>query len=130
VLEVMALRILIADDSSSLRRALKSLLGLSPEEWQICGEAVDGNEAVTKALELTPDVVLLDLAIPKLTGVEVVKALREQQSTATVVLMSQQDPEVMRRIAGTAAVPYYVVKSQLATDLPDLLRKLPPARSQ
>jgi len=118
------LRILIADDASSLRQALKNLLNSSTHEWEVCGEALDGNEAVSKTLELKPDVVLLDLTIPALTGVDVVKALRERQSKATIVLMSQQDPDVMKRIAISAAVTFYVAKSQLATDLPAMLLKI------
>ena len=120
----MTLRILIADDSRSLRQALKNMLSLSPEKWEICGEAADGHEAVSQTVELKPDVLLLDLSIPALSGIEVVKSLREHHSAATVVLMSQQDPEVMKRIAGSAAVPFYVAKAQLVTELPLVLQRI------
>jgi DNA-binding NarL/FixJ family response regulator len=126
----MPLRILIADDSQILRQALKSLLGSSPDKWEICGEAGDGNDAVSKTLDLKPDVVLLDLTIPVLSGVDVVKALRQQQSPAAVVLMSQQDPNVIERLAKNAAVPFYVAKSQLATQLPVLLQRIAQAQSK
>jgi len=124
------LRILIADDSRTLRQALKTLLGSDSDQWEVCGEAADGNDAVRKTLELKPDVVLLDLTIPALSGVEVVKTLRKQQSSASVVLMSQQDAGVMQRIAANAAVPFYVTKSQLATDLPAVLHEIASGRSK
>jgi DNA-binding NarL/FixJ family response regulator len=120
----VALRILIADDSRSLREALKNMLGLSPDKWEICGEAADGHEAVSQALALKPDVVLLDLSIPALSGIEVVKALRQQQSPTTVVLMSQQDPGVMKRLAASATVPFFVAKAELVTELPLVLDRI------
>jgi DNA-binding NarL/FixJ family response regulator len=120
----VTLRILIADDSRSLRQALKNMLSVSPEKWEICGEAADGHEAVSQTVELKPDVVLLDLSIPALSGIEVVKSLRQQQSPATVVLMSQQDPEIMKRLASSAGVPFYVAKAQLVTELPLVLQRI------
>ena len=125
----MTLRILIADDSHNLRQALKNMLSLSPEKWDVCGEAADGHEAVSQTIQLKPDVVLLDLSIPALSGIEVVKSLREQHCPATVVLMSQQDPEVMKRLAGSAAVPFYVAKAQLVNDLPLVLQRISEGQS-
>lgn len=126
----MTLRILIADDSSSLRQALNNMLSISPEKWEICGEAADGHEAVRQTIELKPDVVLLDLSIPALSGIEVVKSLRQKQSPATVVLMSQQDPEIMKRLAASAAVPFYVAKAQLVTELPLVLERISEGQSK
>ena len=126
----MALRILIADDSSSLRQALKDMLGLSPEKWVICGEAADGHEAVNQTIDLKPDVLLLDLSIPALSGFEVVKALRQQQSPTTVVLMSQQDPGVMKRLAASATVPFFVAKAELVRDLPLVLQRISEGQSK
>ena len=126
----MTLRILIADDSHSLRQALKNMLSISPEKWEVCGEAADGHEAVNQTVELKPDVVLLDLSIPALSGIEVVKSLRQQQSPTTVVLMSQQDPEIMKRLAASAGVPFYVAKAQLVTELPLVLQRISEGRSQ
>ena len=126
----MTLRILIADDSRSLRQALKNMLSFSPEKWEICGEAADGHEAVSQTVELKPDVVLLDLSIPALSGIEVVKTLREKDSPATVVLMSQQDPEIMKRLAASASVRFYVAKAQLVTELPQVLQRISEGESK
>ena len=106
------------------------MLSLSPTKWEVCGEAADGPEAVTQTVELKPDVLLLDLSIPTLSGIEVVKHLRHQQSPATIVLMSQQDAEVMKRIAGSAAVPFYVAKAQLVTELPLVLQRISEGQSK
>ena len=74
--------------SCLMATARKFMLSFSPEKWEICGEAADGHEAVSQTVELKPDVVLLDLSIPALSGIEVVKSLREKDSPATVVLMA------------------------------------------
>jgi DNA-binding NarL/FixJ family response regulator len=106
------------------------MLSHSPEKWEICGEAGDGHEAVSQAVELKPDVVLLDLSIPALSGIEVVKSLREQHSPATIVLMSQQDPEVMKLLAANAGVPFYVAKAQLVSELPQVLQRISEGESK
>jgi YesN/AraC family two-component response regulator len=58
------IRILIADDSPPLRRGLRTLLGLN-SDWLVCGEAVDGADAVVKAHQLAPDIILMDFSMPQ-----------------------------------------------------------------
>jgi DNA-binding NarL/FixJ family response regulator len=65
----MPLRILIAEDNSAVRKGMKALLEVHPD-WQVCGEASNGLEAVQKAAELKPDVAVLDLAMPEMDGLE------------------------------------------------------------
>jgi DNA-binding NarL/FixJ family response regulator len=120
----MALRILIADDSSIVREGIKSFLSSCPEKWVVCGEAVDGHETIKKARELKPDVVLLDLSIQPLSCAEVVKSLRDLPHSTTIVLTSQQEERVLRQMAESVAAPYFVAKAQLATGLPTILRSL------
>jgi DNA-binding NarL/FixJ family response regulator len=62
-------RILIVDDSAVLRRSLKALLE-AHAEWCVCGEAINGSEAVQRATELNPDLIILDLAMPEMNGLE------------------------------------------------------------
>src|SRR3984885_16186680 len=82
-----ALRILIADDHDLLRRGVKTLLQ-SHAGWEICGEAVTGREAVTKADQLRPDVVILDINMPDLNGVDAAKRIRRVLPETEILILS------------------------------------------
>jgi DNA-binding NarL/FixJ family response regulator len=116
------LKVLIADDSSSIRRALSALVDLNPS-WVVCGEAVDGEEAVRKVTELSPEVVLLDLSIPLMNGVRVTNILKEKHPNVRVVLISEQDASIMYSLAETLGV-LGIPKSRLALDLTPTLTSL------
>src|SRR5438309_3998423 len=75
----MPIRILIADDHEIFRRGLRSLLESHPE-WEVCGEAIDGQEAVDRAKELNPDIVVLDITMPRLNGLRSEEHTSELQS--------------------------------------------------
>jgi DNA-binding NarL/FixJ family response regulator len=80
------LRILVADDHAVVRFGLRTILS-SQEGWQVCGEAKSGAEALTLALQLQPDVVVLDLNMPGMNGLDALKAIRERlPATRAVVL--------------------------------------------
>ena len=81
----MAKRILIADDHKSVLRALRALLGANPA-WEICGDAVDGKEAVARAAELRPDVIILDLVMPRLDGLSAAKQICKLMPDVPIVL--------------------------------------------
>ncbi len=123
-MQVDALRILIADDSAVLRRTLSSLLLQLCPEWTICGEAQDGEEALAMIESLSPDVVLLDLSLPKISGLEVARALEARKTAARVIFMSAQDALTLGRVARSFAVQWAFPKSTLAFDLPPLLKQL------
>jgi DNA-binding NarL/FixJ family response regulator len=111
-----ALRILIADDHEVFRRGLRSLLELRPD-WQICGEAENGLEAVNKAKELRPDLVVLDISMPELSGLEAVRLIRGELTDAEVVILSQHDSPNVLRAALDAGAHCYVAKNQISRDL-------------
>ena len=115
------LRILIADDSSAIRRIVRELVGRQAEEWLVCGESSDGRDALRKAAELRPDVILLDLSIPVISGLDAAKILQSDSPATCIVLMSAQEPEMLARIAASARVPYSISKSVIANDLRGLL---------
>ena len=116
--------ILLVDDSAVLRRALKALLTTDSDDWVICGEASDGIDALSKAAELIPDIILLDLSIPLLHGLEVAKRLKKDFAHVRVIIMSEQDPSAVSQLAVEAGVRYCIVKSRLGIDLIPMLRSL------
>ena len=86
----MPFRILLADDHEIVRRGLCALLRAQPD-WEVCGEASNGREAVEKALQLKPEVVILDLRLPGMTGLEVLRTLRDRGTTTPILVLTAQD---------------------------------------
>jgi DNA-binding NarL/FixJ family response regulator len=115
-LAATSVRILVVDDFEPWRRSLGSFLRRRPA-WQIICEASDGLEAVEKSRELQPDIVLLDVGLPILNGIEAAKQIREVSPRSRVVFLSENTcPEVVRealRVGGCG----YVVKSDAGGDL-------------
>ena len=114
---IMALRIFIVDDSDCVREAIKSLLASHSKKFLVCGEAVDGEEAVERAAAAMPDVILLDLSLPQVHGTVVATKLRDAIPSATIVIMSAQDPKLMRTFADSIQIEHFASKSNLGTDL-------------
>jgi DNA-binding NarL/FixJ family response regulator len=110
------MRILIADDSDMVRHGVGGIL-LSEATWEICGEARDGTEALRKARELLPDLIILDISMPGLNGLEVARLLRQEVPEAKILLMSQHDPIVLLPRAVEAGAHACVDKGRLSTTL-------------
>jgi DNA-binding NarL/FixJ family response regulator len=85
------MRILIADDSDLVRRGVGEILS-SETNWEVCGEARDGSEALRKARELLPDLILLDISMPAINGLEVARLLRQEVPKVKILVISQHDP--------------------------------------
>jgi PAS domain S-box-containing protein len=118
-----SLRILIVDDHEVVRRGLRSLLSSRPD-WEICGEAADGRAAVEKANALRPDVILMDVSMPEMTGTQAAKIIHKELPETQVVIISQNEPEITRRQAMQAGAAGYVAKSDLSRDLLTTIERL------
>src|SRR5260370_40282157 len=85
-----SLRILIVDDHEVVRRGLRSLLSSRPE-WEICGEAADGRAAVEQANSLRPDVILMDVSMPDMSGTQAAKIIHKELAETQVVIIKQNE---------------------------------------
>jgi DNA-binding NarL/FixJ family response regulator len=112
----MKLRILIADDHEVVRRGLASLLQ-SHEGWEICGDAKDGREAVEKAKQLKPDIVIVDVGMPNLNGLAATRQLLQHNPQQKVIVLTITDSDQVIREALDAGARGFVLKSDAARDL-------------
>jgi DNA-binding NarL/FixJ family response regulator len=89
----------------------------SSTQWSVCGEASDGVEAVEKAKRLCPDVVLIDVFMPRMDGIEATRIIRRDVPGSDVIIMSQNDPVLMQKAAVEAGAKGFIEKSRIAQDL-------------
>jgi DNA-binding NarL/FixJ family response regulator len=111
-----ALRIMVADDHEVVRRGLRALLEAQPD-WQVCAEAADGRDVVRKAGELRPDVIVLDIAMPNLNGLEATRQLLKMDPAARVLILTLDDSEQLIRDVLSAGARGFLLKSDAARDL-------------
>ena len=114
--ESIRVRILVADDFAPWRAKVRRILRVRPE-FQIVSEARDGLEAVEKAGELRPDVVLLDVGMPDLSGIEAAERIRQVSPESKIVFVSQHASEEVISAALAAGAEGYVLKLNAATEL-------------
>ncbi len=99
-------RILITDDYTDWRRQVRIVLQARPE-WQVISEASDGLEAVGKARDLKPDIILLDIGLPKLNGIEAARQMRQVSPSSKIIFLSQNNNlDIVRAALGTGALGY------------------------
>ena len=111
-----SLRILIVDDHEAVRQGVRELLS-SCTDLTVCGEAKDGVEAVEQAKSLRPDVVLMDISMPRMNGLDASRIIRKDLPDSKVVIVSQNDPAIARRQAEDVQAAAYVAKSDLSHQL-------------
>ncbi|MGC1645687.1 MAG: response regulator transcription factor, partial [Candidatus Sulfotelmatobacter sp.] len=110
------MRLLIVDDHEVVRRGVRALLA-EKINCDVCGEAVDGQDAIEKARELKPDIVVMDVSMPRLNGLETTRLIRSTLPDVEVLILSQHEAPEMARQALKAGARGYVVKSSIAKDL-------------
>jgi DNA-binding NarL/FixJ family response regulator len=113
------LRILVADDHQSVRSLVCDVLA-AQEDWLVCGEATNGREGVEMALQLKPDVVILDISMPELNGLEAARQIVKTIPQTNVVILTMYDGEDLRRMAFESGASACVLK----TDLPRLVMEI------
>ena len=117
------IRVLIADDHAILREGLRALLNLT-DDIEVVGEAVDGRQAVDLARQLDPDVVLLDIAMPGLGGLEAAIEMRKEGLRPKILILSQyEDREYVRRLL-KAGVSGYLLKKSAGAELANSIRSV------
>lgn len=110
------MRLLVVDDDEVVRRGVRSLLS-EQKGWDVCGEAVDGQDALDKARELKPDLIVMDVSMPRLNGLEATRQVRSILPDCEVLILSQHENSEMARQALKAGARGYVVKSSISKDL-------------
>jgi two-component system response regulator NreC len=113
---VSTIRILLADDHGIVRRGLHYVLGRSPG-MEVVGEAADGREAVRIAGELSPDVIIMDIAMPNLNGIEATAQIVKNNPKASVIILSMHSDETYLVRALSAGARGYLLKESAETDL-------------
>ena len=123
-----SLRILIVDDHEAVLRGVRSLLS-SRADWLVCGEAKDGLEAIEKAKSLRPDLVLMDLSMPRMDGAQATRIIRREIPGTQVIIVTQNDPIVAARQAAEADASAFVAKSDLSRGLLPAIDRVIAARN-
>lgn len=116
-------RVLLADDHPAVRKTLRALLTEVPVG--ICGEAENGRQAIDKACELQPDVVVLDLVMPEMNGLEAAYEIRQRSPCSKIILLSLHfPPDDGLAFANALGAHAFVHKSALASDLVPTLERV------
>src|SRR5262245_29973343 len=109
------IRVLVADDHDLTRRCISSFLSRQ-DDFAICGEAADGLQAVEQARSLAPDVIVMDLSMPKMDGLTAARAIREENPATHIVMVSLTEPSILKKITSRHGLAF-VDKANLAGDL-------------
>jgi CheY-like chemotaxis protein len=114
-------RILIADDHEVMRRGVRALVE-SHQEWAICGEALEGHEVVRKTKELNPDLLILDVSMPGISGIEAALQILKENPAVKIIFFTMHDsPQMLRELSNVGASGY-VAKARAGDDLIDAIR--------
>ena len=109
-------RVLLADDNAVVRSFVRQLFELQPD-FEIAGEAENGRDAVEKAEKLKPDLIILDLIMPMMTGLDAAPLLRQLLPDTRIILFTQQEGSEVERLARAAGINAVVSKGQAASEL-------------
>jgi DNA-binding NarL/FixJ family response regulator len=123
-----ALRILIADDHEVARKGIRALIESHPG-WEVCGEAADGREAVKASARLKPDLVLLDIGMPSLNGLDATRQILAENPETRVLILTMHDSEQVVREVLAAGARGFLLKSDAGRDLVSAVEALQARRT-
>jgi DNA-binding NarL/FixJ family response regulator len=109
-------KILIVDDHELVRRRIQTLLG-AHGGWHVCGEDADGLQAVEEAKSLHPDLVIMDVSMPRMNGLDATKVILREVRESRILIISQNDPEIVRRQAVEVRAHGFIEKSNMQRNL-------------
>ena len=115
-MQLSTVRILVVDDFDTFRRFVVELLG-KRTDLQVVGEVSDGLEAVQKAVELRPDLILLDIGLPSLNGIEVARQMRSLVPESKIIFLTQESSADLVQEALSLGALGYVIKNMVLTEL-------------
>ena len=115
-------RILVVDDHAVVRKGVRSLLEKSG--WTVCGEAANGKDAIEQAMALKPDLVLMDISMPVMNGIEATRQMRKLSPETRVIILSMHDAPQIEQQAKEAGADAVLVKSGSVEDLHKTLLKV------
>lgn len=113
----MGAKILVVDDHEVMRKGVRSLIEESGREWEVCGEAATGAEAIVAVKTMRPDVVILDIGLPGMSGIEAASHIRALELGCRVLLFTMYESKSIAADARESGAQGYVMKSQAARHL-------------
>ena len=116
-------RILVVDDHEPVRRRIQTLLA-SRKGWFVCGEAADGRQAIEQAKLLRPDLVVMDVSMPKMNGLDAARIILREVRESRILIISQNDPDIARRQTVEANVHGFVTKSNIHRELIEAIERI------
>ena len=114
-------RVLVVDDHAFIRRGVQSILHAFPE-WELCGEADNGADAVRLSEALKPEVIIMDISMPGLNGIEATRAIHKNHPETKVILLTLHDNDELVRSAFRAGARGYLLKIDAEKELVQALR--------